>query len=383
MLHVGSGSMSYIPLVRPYMPNFEELETDIRSSIQSGQLTNFGQFSQSFERAIRERLNVKYAACVTSGTAGLVLLLSTLPRQSEVLVPSFTFASTVQALLWNSLKPVFIDIDSASYNLSPEDVYSQIGPRTSAILAVNVFGAPSSIDDLMAIAQQKELRLFFDSAHAFGSSHAGCPLGGFGNAEVFSFSATKLIVCGEGGVVTTNDEAIYEAVLERRNYGFRSGSTDCGSLGLNGKMGELNAILGIHGMVKLEEQIKKRNYFARRYIESFTRHPGLGFQKVRPGDVSTYKDFAMTVDPEAFGIDRGRLIEELRRRGIEAAAYFSPAIHQMTYFRKQFATSSSLVNTRRIAARVVSLPIYADLSIEEFNHIVYSIGDIRTSIMDL
>jgi dTDP-4-amino-4,6-dideoxygalactose transaminase len=371
--------MNFIPLVRPHTPNFEELEADIRNSIQSGQLTNFGQFSQSFEDAIRRLLNVRYASCVSSGTTGLIMLLNTLPRQSEVLVPSFTFASTVQALLWSSLKPIFVDIDLASYNLSVEDVYAQMGPRTSAILAVNIFGAPSAIDDLAAIARQKNVRLFFDSAHAFGSRHSGRLLGGFGDAEVFSFSATKLLVCGEGGVVTTNHESIHNAILNRRNYGFQTGSSDCRNLGLNGKLGELNSILGIHGLTTLEDQIEKRNDFAARYMRSLADYPGLGFQEVRPGDISNYKDFAITVDPELFGVDRNVMIRELRRRGVEAASYFSPAVHQMAYFQKWFTASSPLVNTQLIAERIISLPIYADLSTDEFDHIIQSIGEISAS----
>ena len=372
--------MRQIPLVKPCLPKLEEIEKELRALLDSGRLTNFGPFSQKLEKRICELLGVRYALCISNATTGLILLLNTLPKGSEVIVPSFTFLPTVQAIIWNSLKPVFVDIDVNTYNILPSEVYSKISDRTSAILAVHVFGNPCAVEELEDIASQKGLRLFFDSAHAFGAKHCNKYIGGFGAAEVFSFSATKLLPCGEGGIVTTNNEFIYKAIKNRRNYGFLENSCDCANMGLNGKITEFSAMLGIKEIEFIDFEVKRRNQIAQRYREALCKVPGIEFQKISPEDISSYKDFAITINFDLLGVDREHLMEDLSAKGIETRAYFSPSVHQMKYFRKNKSIDKrNLDNTELLEKRILSLPIYSDLTDDELRYVIFSLKNLINS----
>jgi dTDP-4-amino-4,6-dideoxygalactose transaminase len=372
-----------IPLVKPHLPNLDDIESQIRSMLESGRLTNFGNFSKLLESRICEYLGVKYAICVSNATAGLIILLNSLPKGSEVIVPSFTFLPTVQAVLWNSLIPVFVDIDS-SYTISPSEVVSLLSDRTSAILGVHAFGNPCNINELENISRQRGIKLFFDSAHAFGTKYSTKHVGGFGDAEVFSFSVTKLLPCGEGGVITSNSKEICKLLLDRRNYGFTSGSNDSENLGLNGKMTEFSAILGLWGLDydedgirRIDKHISKRNEIAKKYIDRLGNLSGLNLQKIRTEDTSTYKDFTIAIDSSVFGTNRYKVKEELRKRGVETTSYFSPAIHQMTYFKqKSEIKKTNLQHTNLVESRILSLPMYFDLSDEDLEYVISAIEDL-------
>jgi dTDP-4-amino-4,6-dideoxygalactose transaminase len=362
--------MKRVPLVKPSLPTADELVPDINNILLSGRLTNFGPYSSKFEEAIALYTGAEYASVVSSGTTGLLLLLSTLPRGSEVIVPSFTFSATLQAILWNGLIPTLADISSTTYNLDPESVSRSVTPKTSAILAVNIFGNPADINGLEAIASEHRLQLFFDSAHAFGSRRDGVPLGRFGDAEVFSFRATKPLACGEGGAVVTKHDHIHRAVLQGRNYGFIPGSSGIRHRGLNGKMAEFNALLGVHGLAGLASQVKLRNELARQYRQSLSQYDGLSFQEIRPGDTCNYKDFAVHIDEDRFGVGRARVMQLLSNVGVESATYFSPAVHQLRGLSGLLYEKSHLKNTSKVAAGVLCLPMYADLAESDFDLIM-------------
>jgi dTDP-4-amino-4,6-dideoxygalactose transaminase len=358
-------------LVKPRLPRLEEIEVDLREMLDSGRLSNFGPFSRELEKRIGAMTGVKHVISMSSGTTALTLLLNMLPKGSEVIVPSFTFLASVQAVLWNSLIPVFVDVDIESQTMCPSDVASKITLNTSAILAVNTFGSPCLIEELEALADERGIELFFDSAHAIGARHDGRYLGCYGKAEVFSLSATKLLPCGEGGVITTNSDAVYAAMLNRRNYGFTADSRDCENLGMNGKLTEFCAILGLKEIESIDDEVVKRNRIARQYREALGCLPGIGFQSVRMNDISAYKDFTITVDSRSFGISRNNLKGALADRGIETEAYFSPPLHQMKYFRESVA--SKLPNTEALGRQVLSLPIYSDMTADELEYVIDSI----------
>lgn len=272
-----------------------------------------------------------------------------------------------------------VDIDIDTYTISPSAVASKITDRTSAILSVHTFGNPCAVEELEDIVRNTGISLFFDSAHAFGSRHGGKYLGGFGEAEVFSLSATKLLPCGEGGVITTNSDSIFRSILDRRNYGFMVNSRDCANMGLNGKITEFSAILGIKEIDSIDVQVQKRNQIAQNYCRAMCDMPGIGFQRIKSNDVSTYKDFTIVIDSRLFGLDRNILKRELQTRGIETDAYFSPAVHQMQYFRKWPVDKPSLTNTEILEKKILSLPIYTDLKDDEFQYIIQAIQEIYNS----
>jgi dTDP-4-amino-4,6-dideoxygalactose transaminase len=367
--------MSYrIPLVRPYLPSRASIERELDEMLDSGRLTNFGPFSTRLEAKTRELLGVGHTAAVSNATIGLTLILSTLPPESEVILPSFTFVATAQAVTAARLIPVFADIDSDTLNVDVQSVTACITPRTRAICGVHAFGVPCRIDELQHTARKHDLLLLFDSAHAFGARFNRRYVGGFGDAEVFSLSATKVVPAGEGGLVVTNDPALHEAVLDRRNYGLahdRSG--DCRNQGWNAKMTEFHAILAIREIETLEWRIARRNAIAKRYHDGLADVPGLRFQRVPEGDVSTFKDFTVQVDPRVFGVTRDELREKLKQAGIETAPYFAPPLHHMTMFQPFVRPGQMFPETERISASILSLPLFETITNDEIDEVVTAV----------
>jgi dTDP-4-amino-4,6-dideoxygalactose transaminase len=343
--------------------------------LDSGQLSNFGPYSKELEAKISEFLGVRYALCVSDATVGLTLLLNTLPPRSEVIVPSFTFLATGQPILWNSLVPVFADIDPETFTVVPHSVESLISKKTSAILAVNIFGAPCHLKAMEELAAKHNLKLFFDSAHALGSKYKGNYLGSFGDAEVFSLSATKLLACGEGGIITTNDKFIYQAILNRRNYGFEHGTSNGMNLGLNAKMNEFSAALGLRQFDTLDWQVMRRNEMANIYVRELSNLSGLRFQTIRKGDTTTYKDFTIIIDSYLYGTDKNKLMDDLYKKGIETRSYFDPVLHRMGLFQQFAHQEKVLLNTEDVERKILSLPIYPSLSLDDQNYIIKAIKE--------
>jgi dTDP-4-amino-4,6-dideoxygalactose transaminase len=302
------------------------------------------------------------------------LVLRVLELEGEVILPSFTFFATGHAVLWNGLQPVFADCEPASWNLDPARVAELIGPRTAAIVAVHMYGNPANTDALEALARQRGLKLIFDAAHALGSRREGRPVGSFGDAEVFSLSPTKLLVAGEGGIVATHDSDLACRLRAARNYG-DTGNYDPLVLGLNARLTELNALLALHGLAHLEEQLRRRNAIATRFTSGLRALPGIGFQKVRPQDESTYKDFSILIDSDQFGVTRDALGLALVAENVEVKKYFYPPLHQQKLYRT-FHTNG-LAATERISQSVLSLPIYAGLADETMDRLIEAIARIH------
>ncbi len=208
---------------RPLLPSLRNAVRYYKKAFETGSITN-ATTVEHLEAAVAERLQVKYCVAVSSCTSGLMMVLRALGLTGQVIVPSFTFFATAHAILWNGLRPVFADCDEDTWNVSPFDVEQKISERTSAILAVHLYGNPCDVEALARLASHKHLKLIFDAAHGFGSQYRGHPVGQFGDAEVFSLSPTKLLVAGEGGLVTTNDATLARAIRGMRNYGDVIGS---------------------------------------------------------------------------------------------------------------------------------------------------------------
>lgn len=348
-----------LPLTRPGRPDIDAVVRDVRAILESGALTN-GPTVGRLEREAAEYLGVRHCVAVASCTAGLMLVLRAAGLSGDVVVPSFTFAATAHAVAWNGLRPVFSDIDPATLTLSPEAVMRTIGVRTSAILATHTYGTPCDVEGLADAADRWGIRLFFDAAHAFGSRRGGTPVGGFGDAEVFSLSPTKVLVASEGGIIATDDDILAERCRVGRDYG-NPGDYDCLFVGLNGRMSEVHAAIALASLKGLEERIARRNALAGRYREALAEIPGISFPAVPEGDRSTYKDFTILVDPEGFGLRAEALAEALAAEGIETRRYYAPPVHAMQAYRTQAGTNGSLPVTERVAARVLSLPMWAEM----------------------
>jgi dTDP-4-amino-4,6-dideoxygalactose transaminase len=292
----------------------------------------------------------------------------------DVIVPSFTFFATGHAIRWNELRPVLADCDRRTWNVDIGDIESKITPQTSAIVAVHMYGNPNDVGALERLAARHGLRLIFDAAHAFGSKRGGVPVGQFGDAEVFSFSPTKLLVAGEGGLVATNDALLAQNLRVMRNYG-DNGSYDPEWIGLNARMPEFNAALALAGLPLVEAKVARRNEIARLYTERLAGLPGLRFQAVDPSDVHTFKDYSIHVTREEFGVNRDELAAALLAENIETKKYFYPPLHKQKHY-KQFK-NIDLAATDFVAENILSLPIYEALPNETIERIVESIHRIH------
>jgi dTDP-4-amino-4,6-dideoxygalactose transaminase len=353
---------SKVHIVKPVLPSFADVAAETEGIFSSGMVTK-GRHLRAFEEAVAEHLDVRHAIAVSSCTTGLMLTYRGLGLTGDVVVPSFTFMATVSALIWAGLRPVFADVDFHTTNLDPVAAEAAITADTSAIVAVHNFGNPAEIDALQEVADRYRIKLVFDAAHGFGALYRGKPVGSQGDAHVYSLSPTKLLIAGEGGVVATNDDELAERVRIGREYG-NSGNYDSAFAGINARMPEFNALMGLHSLRMLEMAASRRNEIAGLYREVLSALPGIGFQQSRDGSRNSYKDFSITVDPDVFGLSRDELAVALEAENVDTRKYYDPPVHRQTAYRR-FATGNEMLdNTELLASRSLSLPIWSHLSDE-------------------
>lgn len=365
-------SEAALRFIKPTVPPIDEILQYYLPSFGEGMLTN-GNVVARLEAAVAERLGVSNCVALSSCTLGLSLVLQTLGVRGEVILPSFTFFATGHAVLWNNAKPVFADCDPRSWTIDPADVEAKISERTEAILAVHLYGNPVRVNELQQIASRRGVKLIFDAAHAFGSQYKGLPVGGFGDAEIFSLSPTKLLVAGEGGLACTNDATLARMLRAARNYG-DTGNYDPQVLGLNARMTEFNAALALAGLELVDSKVKRHNEIAERYTQGLAGTPGIRFQQVDENDCSTYKDFSVLVSPTEFGMSRDEIAAILLAEGIPTKRYFYPPLHRQQLFKANYAEGGSLLpNAEQISEEVLSLPIYESLPDETLERIALAI----------
>ena len=366
-----------LPFVRPAVPDPDVVAGEVSKILRSGVLTN-GPYVQELETRVAEYLGVRNCVAVSSCTAGLMLVLRALDLTGDVVLPSFTFSATAHAVAWNGLRPAFADIDPATLTLSPEAVERGIGSRTSTILATHTFGTPCDVEALAEAAHHHGLRLVFDAAHAFGSCRRGIKVGGFGDAEVFSLSVTKVLVAGEGGIIATNDDSLAERCRIGRDYG-NPGDYDCRFVGLNARMSELHAAVALGSLAGLDGRLRRRSELAALYHEVLSPIPGIGFPAVAEGDSSVYKDFTILVDPEDFGLDAPQLAAALAAEGIDTRRYYVPPVHTQRAYRVS-GHNGDLPVTDAAAAKVLSLPFWSGLSDDQLGRVAAAVKRIRTHL---
>jgi dTDP-4-amino-4,6-dideoxygalactose transaminase len=377
------------PFMRPTLPELQEVLEEYQSTYENGLLTNSGLVAR-LEGAVAERLGVEHCIAVSSCTSGLMMVLRALGLSGEVIVPSFTFFATGHAILWNGLRPLFANSELDTWNVSPRDVEGKITEKTSAIVAVHLYGNPCDIPALEGLAHRYGLKLIFDAAHAFGSSYRGRPIGSFGDAEVFSLSPTKLLVAGEGGLVTTSDAKLAAAVRAMRNYG-DTGAYNPEWLGVNARMTEFNAALALRGLPLIDAKVQRRNSIAQMYTEILSCLPGVRFQKTHSRDTNTYKDYSIHISPEILGMTRDALANALLNDNIETRKYFYPPLHQQSLYTKfHDSARNDLSQTEYLADGILSLPIYESLHdetvsavAETLKRIVHSERERQASTIEL
>lgn len=360
-----------IPITKPTLKPYNKYAPRFKEVIESGIITN-GKYVKLLEDKVCKYLNVKYCVAVSSCTSGLILVLKGLGLKGEVIMPSFTFSASGHAVLWNNLRPVFADIKKDTYELDPVSVEKLITPLTSAIFATQIFGNPCNAGILKRIAVKHNLKLIFDAAHAFGSELNGRKVGTFGDAEVFSLSPTKVLTAAEGGLITTNNKELAEFCRIGRNYG-DDGSYNTKFNGLNARMSEFHAIVGLESLDHIERNLKTRlsavDYFKEQLSEI---DYNIELQKINKGGRSTFKDFSLYLDPAKTGYSRNQLHDHLLAGGIVSKKYFYPPLHlQKTYL--PYKPNYQLPITEKISENVLSLPLFSHISKKEIDTIISKI----------
>lgn len=341
-LHVG----------RPNIGDRQVLTRRIGEILDRRWLTNDGPMVQELEQRLAKFLNVKYCVAMCNGTVALEIAIRAVGMKGDVIVPSFTFVATAHALQWQGISPVFCDIDPETHNLDPQEVEKLITPRTTGIIGVHVWGRPCAPEALTRIARRHNLKLLFDAAHAFGCSHKGRMIGSLGDAEVWSFHATKVFNTAEGGAVTTNNRALAEKMRLMRNFGF-AGYDKVIHLGVNGKMNELCAALGLTNLESFARfvQINRRNYEC--YRCGLVGLPGIALLPYHSKEKNNYQYVVIQVDEGEAGISRDALVKVLHRNNVLARRYFWPGCHAMEPYGQ---LRRPLPVTQQIGRRVIVLP---------------------------
>ena len=320
-------------------------------------LTNNGPFVQNFEEAVADYLGVKQCLAMCNGTVGLEIAVRALDLKGDVIVPAYTFVATAHCLQWQEIRPVFCDIDPATHCLDPEQVERHITPRTTGILGTQTWGQPCEVDALRQIAGAHDLRLMYDAAHALGcSSYEGTMIGNFGDAEVFSFHATKFVNSFEGGAVTTNDDELAEKMRLMRNFGFE-GMDNVNYLGINGKMSEPAAAMGLTSLESIDEfiAVNRRNYGA--YQRELDVIPGLELFTYDGDQLNNYQYVILEVDEDETGLTRDELLQVLLAENVKARRYFYPGVHRMEPYDSYYPNAGMMLpETEALCDRVLVMP---------------------------
>ena len=358
-LHVG----------RPNIGERHRLLDRINNLLDRRQLTNDGPFLREFECRISEIVGVRHCVAVCNGTVALEIAIRATGLAGEVIIPSLSFVAAAHALQWHKITPVFCDIDPQTHNLDPRRVEEMISSRTTGIIGVHLWGRPCNVDALVEIASRYKLKLLFDAAHAFRCSYNGRMIGSFGNAEVFSFHATKVFNTFEGGAVVTNDDELAAKSMLMRNFGFADyDAVVC--LGTNGKMNEVSAAMGLTSLESLEEFIgvNYRNY--KQYQHQLRNVAGVRLLRYDEMQWCNYQYLVLEIDDATIRIGRDQMQKILLAENVLARRYFYPGCHRMEPYRSLFPHAGHrLPATERLTSRVLCLPTGTSVGPSEINGI--------------
>ena len=344
---------------RPHLGSQHAFERRLTDLWNRAWLTNGGPYVNEFERHLVKYLGVEHVIATCNATAALQVLARALGLEGEVLLPAFTFIATAHALEWQQLTPVFCDIDSATHNIDPGDVERKITPRTSAIVGVHLWGRPAPIEELERIARKHHIRLIFDAAHAFGCTYRRRRIGGFGDAEVFSFHATKLLNSFEGGAIATSDGELADRLRMMRNFGFVDYDRVDGP-GMNAKMTEVSAAMGLTSLESVEEFIARNREQYYSYQRALAEAPGLKLVRFNEREDCNFHYAVSEIDTPA-GLTRDDMHAVLWAENILARRYFFPGCHRQAPYSKA-GHQTTLPRTDALAGRVLCLPSGSSLA---------------------
>jgi len=348
----------------------EEFQSYLEKIWESKWITNNGQFHQQFENELAEYLGVKYISLFANGTLALMTALQTLRITGEVITTPYTFVASTNALLWNGLKPVFVDVELRSGNMDPKKIEAAITQNTAAIMPVHVYGNPCDVDLIQEIADTYGLKVIYDAAHAFNVKINKNSILNYGDLSVLSFHATKVFNTIEGGAIVCHDEKTKIRIDYLKNFGY-SGETTIIAPGINAKMNELQAAYGIVQLKHIDESINRRRIIAERYHQKLNGMQNVTLLKIKSNIVYNYPYFPIFIEQQANGRTRDEVYMFLADKNIYARRYFYPLVTKFPMYRGiDSAKSSNLQVAEILADRVISLPIYQDFSEAEQDYVI-------------
>jgi len=358
-----------IYVTRPLLPPLEELSRSLQDVWDAQWLANNGAKHKELESKLRDYLKVPRLSLFNNGTIALLVAIKALNLTGEVITTPFTFAATAHSISWMGLEPVFVDIDRVTMCIDPNRIEEAITPRTSAIMPVHVFGTPSDVEAIAEIANRYNLKIIYDAAHAFGTEINGTGIGNFGDITMYSFHATKLFNSAEGGALACKSEEMKKKIDLLKNFGIKN-EEEVIEVGINGKMNELQAAMGLAVLEHIEEERQKRAIIKQTYIENLKDIPGIKLMPDLPGVRSSYQYFAIRIDEEQFGRSRDNVYEELKKYNVYARKYFHPLCSNYECYKHlPSANQKNLPVANKIGNGVLSMPFYGGLTQKDVKRI--------------
>ncbi len=359
-----------ILLAKPFVPPVNELLPYLNRIWESRMLTNGGPIHEEFEQALCDYLRVKYICLFANGTLALMIALKALRLKGEVITTPFTSPATIQAIYWNHLKPVFVDIKETDLNIDSSAIESAITPQTSAILPVHIFGTPCKVDVINRIALKNNLRVVYDAAHSFGVEIYGNSICNFGDLSALSFHATKVFNTLEGGAIVCQDPETKKYIDALKNTGLDKDHNLVG-YGVNAKMNEIQAAFGLCQLKYVDEIISKRKAATLSYKGLLKDVKGLRIPTDWEEVKHNYSYFPIIIDPDEFGSDRDKLYDHLKKNNIITRKYFYPLVSDFPEF--EIFKKRNLPIAEKIAKNILCIPLFHDITDEHIHSVVYSI----------
>jgi dTDP-4-amino-4,6-dideoxygalactose transaminase len=356
-------------VTQPSLPPLSEMTSYLEDIWDRKQVTNNGKYHKELEEALCTYLGVEYISLFSNGTLALITALQALKVTGEVITTPFSFVATTHSLWWNNIEPVFCDIENSHYNLSAEKIEAHITPRTSAILPVHVFGNPCEVDEIQSLADAYGLKVIYDAAHAFGVKHKDQSVLQYGDLSILSFHATKVFNTFEGGAIISRDRATKQRIDYLKNFGFADETTVI-TPGINAKMNEFQAALGLLQLKYVDSQLAKRRRIAKIYESRIVNIPGISKIEYVPNSTRNYSYFPVLVDENIYGHARDEVYAFLKKNNVFSRRYFYPLISNFpVYAGLASANKILLPNANEVAEKILCLPIYSEIQIEVVEYI--------------
>ena len=364
-----------IMVTKSFLPPYEEYCKEIKSIWDNHWLTNMGPKHEKLKREIIKYLGVKNVSLYTNGHLALETVINGLKLTGEVITTPFTFASTTHAIMRCGLKPIFCDIENNYFTMDYTKIESLITEKTSAILPVHVYGNPCNVNEIEKIAKKYNLKVIYDAAHAFGVKRENKGIANFGDVSMFSLHATKVYNSIEGGLLAYENDSYSELFRLQKNFGI-SGQESVIEIGGNAKMNEFQATMGILNLKYLDNEILKRKKLVERYRKNLATIEGIKYLEDMENIEHNYAYFPIVINEKNYGKTRDEVFEKLQEYNIFTRKYFFPLVTDFECYKEQYKTVS-LPNSKYISDRVLTLPLYSDLLLDEVDYICKVLEEIK------